>query len=71
MTERFLRLPEVRERVGLSKASIYAKASRGEFPKPIPIGGARCSGWLSSDIDEWIAGCARAAKAQAEGGGGR
>lgn len=35
---RFLRLPEVRRRVGLSTSSIYRKVLEGVFPPPIPLG---------------------------------
>ncbi len=49
----FLRLPEVKSRVGLSRSSIYAKMQHGEFPPPISLG-ARAVAWLESDIDEWI-----------------
>jgi predicted DNA-binding transcriptional regulator AlpA len=34
---RFLRLPEVRSRVGLSTSTIYRLMAAGQFPKPIPI----------------------------------
>jgi prophage regulatory protein len=51
--ERILRLPEVIERVGLKKSSIYCLVTSGQFPKQIKIG-ARSSGWLESDISQWI-----------------
>jgi len=50
---RILRLPEVIERVGLKRASIYSHISQGSFPKPISLG-ARAVGWLESEIDSWI-----------------
>lgn len=49
----FLRLPQVKARTGLSRSSLYAKISRGEFPPPVNLG-ARAVGWLESEIDEWI-----------------
>ncbi|MEX3316651.1 helix-turn-helix transcriptional regulator [Sulfitobacter sp. PS-8MA] len=49
-----LRLPEVRERVGLSKSSIYAFIAAEQFPKPIRIG-ARAVAWRLSDIEAWLA----------------
>ena len=48
-----LRLPQVLERVGLGKSSVYAMIQRKEFPAPIKIGG-RISAWDSSAIDAWI-----------------
>ncbi len=48
-----LRLPEVKKRVGLSRASIYSLAAQGKFPKPIALG-PRSSAWVSTEIDAWI-----------------
>jgi len=54
MTNKILRLPEVKQQTGLSRSSIYLRISQGLFPSPIPLGG-RAVGWLESEIDEWIA----------------
>jgi prophage regulatory protein len=48
-----LRLPEVKQRVGLSRSTLYAKIQRGEFPAPISLG-ARAVAWLDSEVAEWI-----------------
>jgi prophage regulatory protein len=53
--ESILRLREVRQRVGLSRSTIYALAARGDFPAPVKLG-ARAAGWLESEIAAWIAG---------------
>jgi prophage regulatory protein len=53
-TTRILRMPQVIDRVGMSKSSIYDYISKGTFPSQIKLG-ARSSGWLESDIDCWIA----------------
>jgi len=51
-----LRLPAVKARVGLSRSSIYARIAAGDFPPPIILGdGARARGWLSEEIDAWLA----------------
>jgi prophage regulatory protein len=50
----FLRLPQVKLRTGLSRSTLYAKIQRGEFPAPINLG-ARAVGWVSSEIEDWIA----------------
>ena len=49
----FIRLPRVKQRVGLSRSSIYAMMSRGEFPPPISLG-QRAVAWVEADVDEWI-----------------
>ena len=54
MTNRLLRLSEVRTRVPYSRATIYAKIGQGLFPKPVSLG-ARAVAWLESDIEAWIA----------------
>lgn len=50
---RFLRLPEVLERTGLSRSTIYVRLEQGLFPRPVSLG-ARAVGWIESEVDEWI-----------------
>jgi prophage regulatory protein len=50
---RILRMPEVLEKIGLCKASIYNRVADGTFPKPVRLGG-RSVGWLESALDQWI-----------------
>jgi len=52
MNERFLRLPEVMETVGLRRTAIYDKITRGGFPAPVKIG--NLSRWLKSEITAWM-----------------
>ena len=54
ITNRFLRLPEVKYLTGLSKSSIYAQIAEESFPRQIPLG-SRTVVWLESDIQKWIA----------------
>ena len=55
MLERVFRRREVERLTGLSRSSIYAMMTRGEFPRPIGLS-VRAVGWLSSDIDAWLQG---------------
>lgn len=55
MTYKILRLPNVKERTGLSRSSIYAYIAGGTFPQPIKLGGLRAVGWLENEIEEWLA----------------
>ena len=48
------RLPDVLNRVGYSRSTIYQLIADGKFPKPVSLG-ARAVAWLESDIDAWIA----------------
>jgi prophage regulatory protein len=50
---RILRLPNVFDRTGLSRSTVYQQVSEGRFPKPVSLG-ARAVGWVESDIEEWI-----------------
>lgn len=59
MLNKILRLPAVQNRTGLSRAAIYLKISRREFPKQFHLGNGRSVGWLESDINDWIEACAR------------
>ena len=52
-TLRFLRLPEVIEKTGLSSVSIWRLEAAGEFPKKRRLAG-RLIGYRSDEIDAWI-----------------
>lgn len=51
-----LRLPAVKARTGLSRATIYRKIQSDDFPRPHQLS-RRAVGWLESDIEAWIATC--------------
>ncbi len=51
--ESIIRLPQVKQRTGLSRSTIYALIKAGQFKAPISLG-ARAVGWLESDISEFI-----------------
>lgn len=50
---RFLRRPQVEERTGLSRATIYRLQAKGEFPKNHRLSD-NIVGWIESDIENWI-----------------
>jgi prophage regulatory protein len=47
------RLPWVLETTGDSRSGLYAKMSRGEFPRPVPIG-ARSVAWQEKLVLAWV-----------------
>jgi prophage regulatory protein len=49
-----LRRREVQARTGLSRSTIYEKIKERSFPLPISLG-TKSVGWISSEIDQWIA----------------
>lgn len=53
--ERLIRLPEVRQRVGLGRSTIYRLMDMGAFPKARKLG-PRAIAWSEAEIDEWIVG---------------
>ncbi|WP_273524574.1 helix-turn-helix transcriptional regulator [Rhodosalinus sediminis] len=57
--DRLLRIKQVTAVTGLSRASIYEKVRRGEFPAPVKIG-KRAVAWRFSKIIEWISSLAPA-----------
>jgi prophage regulatory protein len=52
MSTRLIRLPELLQRVPLSRSTIYLMASKGEFPAPVKIG-PRAVAWSEASVDEW------------------
>jgi prophage regulatory protein len=53
MSNTILRLPAVKTRTGLSRSTIYLRASEGTFPQPVSLG-ARAKGWIESEVDAWL-----------------
>jgi len=52
---RIIKMKELVELVGISRSYIYALQHRGEFPKPFKlVQGGRSTGYLQSDIDDWV-----------------
>lgn len=54
MQKRLLRLPDVKARTGLSRATIYRLIGIGEFPAQVKIS-ERAVGWDEEKIQEYIA----------------
>jgi prophage regulatory protein len=48
-----LRWPCVAKLIPISRSHAHALAAQGKFPKPIKLG-ARASGWLESEINDWL-----------------
>lgn len=53
MTDRFIRLPEVIERSGLSRRTIYRKMAAGEFPRSVALGDNAVA-WRESELLAWM-----------------
>lgn len=49
---RLLRIADVKDRVGLSRTTIYDRIAKGDFPRPVPLG--TIVGWVESEIEAWI-----------------
>jgi prophage regulatory protein len=46
-------MPEVKTTTGLSRAHIYLLITKHQFPQPYKLGD-RASGWLESEIKNWM-----------------
>ena len=55
---RILKAKEVAERTSISIPHIRRLAREGKFPKPVPLTENR-SGWLETEVEEWISNCVR------------
>lgn len=51
---RVIRLPEVKQRTGLSRSSIYRLMAEARFPQSCKLG-ERIIAWVEVDIDSWFA----------------
>lgn len=51
---RFLRLPEVCERTGLSRSQIYRLEAAGQFPARVKLG-VSASAWVDREVHHWQA----------------
>ncbi len=47
------RLATVKHVTGLSRSTIYLRIKKGQFPKPIKLGG-RAVGWVEQDVQNWL-----------------
>ncbi|MCC6472178.1 MAG: AlpA family transcriptional regulator [Burkholderiales bacterium] len=56
-----LRRPQVEQRIGLSRSTLYQYSKDGVFPKPVRLG-LRAVGWRESDISDWIAARVKGAR---------
>ncbi len=54
MPRKILRLPNVLDRTGLSRSTVYLRVTEGRFPRPVSLG-ARAVGWIETEVEEWIA----------------
>lgn len=53
MAVSLLRLPEVIQRTGLRRATVYREIALGRFPRPVKPT-ERTAAWPDDEIDEWI-----------------
>ena len=54
-----LRIADLVAAIGLGRSKIYELVADGEFPRPVQLG-PRATGWLRSEVEEWIASRPRA-----------
>ena len=54
MADSIQKLPAILARTGLSRSTLYQRVKDGKFPKPVKIS-ERAVGWLTSEVDDFIA----------------
>lgn len=57
---RFLRVRDVSQKMGLSRASIYKLVQRGLFPRPVKVF-AKVSVWPDTEVDQIMSAMCRQA----------
>ena len=55
LSERLIRIDEVKHLTGISTATLYRKISAKEFPRPVRLG-VVARAWPLSEVQGWIAG---------------
>lgn len=53
MKKKLLRFPEVQEKVGLSRTTIWRLEQKGKFPARKKLG-ENSVGWLEEEVETWI-----------------
>ncbi len=56
MENQILRLPEVLQKTGLRRSTIYSKIKQKQFPQQVHLS-ERAVGWIASDVQQWIESC--------------
>lgn len=54
LEDRHVRMPELEQRTGMSRSTIYRRIEAGRFPSQIPMDGNIAS-WWESEVAEWLA----------------
>ena len=49
----FYRLSQLKEKLSVSRSSIWSWVKDGSFPKPIKLG-KNCTAWSSEDVHAWV-----------------
>ena len=52
-SDKFIRMSELPDKVGICRSQIYKLIQRDDFPKQVKIGD-RISVWRQSEVDEWM-----------------
>lgn len=54
--DQILRMPDVLQRTGLSRTTLWRRVKSGQFPRPLRLGGpnSRAVGWRSQDVLDWV-----------------
>ena len=51
--DRFLKLPEVKEKTTFSTSELYRRVAAGDFPQQVRLG-PKSVAWVESEVNDWI-----------------
>ena len=63
---KFLRLPEVVSRIGVSRLAIYVWTAAGKFPAQVKLGSLTV--WIEAEVDAWMLERVQAGRTANNGG---
>jgi prophage regulatory protein len=63
---RIIRIGAVKDKLGISRSSIYQRISQGSFPKQVRLG-PHSVGWVENEVEAWLADRISESRPVAEG----
>ncbi|WP_289118182.1 AlpA family transcriptional regulator [uncultured Idiomarina sp.] len=63
---KLMKVKEVMHATSLARPTIYKYMAKGQFPKPVSLGG-RAVAWVADEIDDWIMQCIAERDAESDG----
>jgi len=49
---KFIKMPDVLERTGMSRSTLYRGVDENTFPQPVKVG--RAAFWIEAEVESWL-----------------